>query len=157
MPNAHIIYPPHPIPAQGAKVFLAGSIEMGQAPDWQQTVINALSDMKCVMLNPRRPDWDSSWKADISNPVFVEQVEWELEGQEQADIIAMYLDPATKAPISLLELGLFAHTHKLVVCCPEGYWRKGNVDIVCQRYDIAQVPTLADLISYLWENLTYLT
>jgi hypothetical protein len=48
----------------------------------------------------------------------------------------MYFDPNTKSPISLLELGLFAQSKKLIVCCPRGFWRKGNVDITCDRYGI---------------------
>jgi hypothetical protein len=35
----------------------------------------------------------------------------------------------------------------MIVCCPEGFWRKGNVDIVCKYYEVRQVATLEDLIS----------
>ena len=128
-------------------IFLAGSIEMGLAEDWQRKVITALSDKDYVFYNPRRSDWDSSWKQEISNPQFREQVEWEMEGLERASAIMMYLEPSTKSPISLLEMGLHAREQgKMVVCCPEGFWRKGNVDIVCAKYKIAQVETLDELI-----------
>ena len=58
--------------------------------------------------------------------------------------------PGTKSPITLLELGLHAgkNPQKLVVCCPDGYWRKGNVDIVCRRCGVRQVPTLDDLVRF---------
>lgn len=130
-------------------VFLAGSIEMGKAENWQQKVERKLSKCDGVIFNPRRDDWDSSWIQSIDNPQFREQVEWELIAMESADIIAMYFDPKTKSPISLLELGLFARTKKLIVCCPEGFWRKGNVDIVCQKYKIQQVNSLDGLIKCL--------
>ena len=61
----------------------------------------------------------------------------------------MYFDPNTKSPISLLELGLFAQSKKLIVCCPEGFWRKGNVDIVCDRYNIPNYDSLEKLLNYL--------
>lgn len=67
---------------------------------------------------------------------------------EVADLIVMYFDPTTKSPISLLELGLHAKDN-LVVLCPEGFWRKGNVDIVCQYYNINQVETFDGLIKYI--------
>lgn len=52
----------------------------------------------------------------------------------------MYFDPSTKSPISLLELGILtANPNKLLVCCPEGFWRKGNVDVVCRKYNIHQI------------------
>ena len=117
-------------------IFLAGSIEMGFAEDWQEKFEKSFSKYDVCLLNPRRDNWDSSLEQTMQNPNFVEQVVWELDGQDEADIIAMYFDPKTKSPITLLELGLFAEYGKLIVCCPEGFWRKGNVDIVCRRYVI---------------------
>jgi|SRR5689334_19040826 len=136
-------------------VFLAGSIEMGSAVEWQQRVIRELSDiLEGTILNPRRLDWDSSWKQEITNPQFNEQVTWELNGLDFADIVVFYFDPATKSPVTMMELGLMAATDKsLIVCCPEGFWRKGNVDIICQRHNIPQVSSLDELIIYLREDL----
>jgi hypothetical protein len=130
-------------------VFLAGSIEMGVAEKWQEKVIAALSDKPIRFLNPRREDWDLSWKQDIDNDNFVEQVIWELTCLEMAQIVIMYFDPNTKSPISLLELGLHAKEQKLVVLCPEGFWRKGNVDVVCEYYSINQVDTFDELIEFI--------
>src|SRR5687767_10324170 len=135
---ARIVKPPAPLPAPGAghSVFLAGSIEMGRAEPWQAAVEQALADLDVFILNPRRDAWDASWEQSITNPDFRGQVEWELDAQEQASLIAMYFAPATQAPITLLELGLFARSGKVVVCCPEGFWRRGNVEVVCARYGV---------------------
>ena len=130
-------------------VFLAGSIEQGTAPDWQGRVRAALEDVTGTLLNPRRPDWDASWKQHKDDPLLRGQVEWELDLLSRADTIVMYFAPETKAPISLLELGLFASSRKLVVACPDGYWRKGNVDIVCERYGVPCVEGLDALIATL--------
>lgn len=130
-------------------IFLAGSIELGLAEKWQEKVIAALSDKPIRFLNPRRTDWDSSWSQDIDNDKFVEQVVWELTSLEMAQIVIMYFDPNTKSPISLLELGLHAKEQKLVVLCPEGFWRKGNVDVVCEYYGINQVDTFDELIEFI--------
>jgi hypothetical protein len=65
----------------------------------------------------------------------------------------MYFDPNTKSPISLLELGLFAKSGKMIVCCPNGFWRKGNVDIVAQRHGIQCVNTLEELIREVQQRL----
>lgn len=135
-----VIKPPHPITSKTpghVTIFLAGSIEMGVAEDWQTRMSDIFLDTsKVTLLNPRRTEWDSSWEQSIENAQFYQQVNWELNALEKSDLIFMYFSPETKSPISLLELGLFAHTGKMIVCCPEGFWRKGNVDIVCDRYDI---------------------
>ena len=120
---------------------------MGQAEDWQGAVTRSLSDLDVIVLNPRRDEWDASWVQSIDNAPFREQVEWELAGLEQASLVAMYFAPATKAPITMLELGLCARSGKLVVCCPDGYWRKGNVEVVCRRYGVPLLATQADLLA----------
>lgn len=127
-------------------VFLAGSIEMGLAVDWQADIESALVDLPIVILNPRRDDWDSSWEQTMEHPQFRQQVEWELDGLERADTVAMYFDPGTKAPVTLMELGLSARSKKVVVCCPRGFWRRGNVEIVCARHDILMTEELPQLI-----------
>ncbi len=151
---ARVLRPPAPLDLAGRRsVFLAGSIEMGLAGDWQAEVIAALSDLDLVILNPRRDDWDSSWRQSIHDPRFREQVEWEIAAQERADLIALYFAPETRAPITLLELGLFAASGKQVVCCPEGYWRKGNIEVVCARYRIPLVESLPELIEQIRSRL----
>jgi hypothetical protein len=141
----------------GPTVFLAGSIEMGQAEDWQSNVELALADLDVVLLNPRRDEWDATWTQAIGNAQFREQVEWELTGLERASVVAMYFAPSTKAPITLLELGLTACSGKLIVCCPDGYWRKGNVEVVCCRYGVPMVATLPDLASEIRRRILALT
>lgn len=130
---------------EGLAVFLAGSIEMGKAVGWQKVVTESLEGLDVTILNPRRDDWDSTWTQSKNNPAFLEQVTWELNALNRAKVIVMYFDPATMSPISLLELGLYAASSKLIVCCPNGFWRKGNVDIICDRYDIVQVETLEEI------------
>jgi hypothetical protein len=150
-----VLKPPTPLclSAEERSPFLAGSIEMGQAPPWQAEIEQALAGEVLTLLNPRREEWDASWEQSIHNPEFRRQVEWELEAQERASLIATYFAPATKAPITLLELGLFARSGKLLVCCPPGYWRRGNVEVVCARYGIPLVEDLARLVRLVRERI----
>lgn len=142
------VKPPERVPntEDSMAIFLAGSIEMGVAENWQQRVVKELADHPGTIYNPRRDDWDASWVQSINNKQFNEQVTWELDHIEEADIVVMYFVPDTKSPITLLELGLAVGGANLIVCCPEGFWRKGNVDVVCARYGIEQANTLDDLI-----------
>ncbi len=135
-------------------VFLAGSIEMDRAAPWQDYLSNALQDLPVLILNPRRDSWDRSWEQRIRNPHFKEQVDWELDGQDNSTFIAMHFDPGTKSPITLLELGLYAASGRMLVSCPDGFWRKGNVEIVCDRYNI---PLFASIEAMLVELRTRLS
>lgn len=138
--SVSIIKPPESIRHIGnglLSVFLAGSIEMGKAENWQERVQKDLDvGREIYIANPRRDIFDASLEQKIENPTFFEQVNWELTALERVDVIAMYFAPETKSPISLLELGLHAKSGKLIVCCPDGFWRQGNVEIVCQRYGV---------------------
>lgn len=140
---AEVIKPPF----RKLSIFLAGSIEMGVAVDWQSKIEEELKDFNVTIFNPRRDNWDNSWEQSIHNKQFREQVEWELDHLDKADIILMYFDENTKSPISLLELGLYASSGKLILYCPEGFWRKGNVDIVANRYNITQVGSMDELLT----------
>lgn len=135
---------------QGIKIFLAGTIDMGNSTDWQQKIIDDFQDFhkeeEIVILNPRRKNWDSSWIQTIENKQFNDQVNWELDALEKSDFIIMFFDKNSKSPISMLELGLFADSKKMMVCCEEGFWRKGNIDIVCKRKEIPTFKSLDDLI-----------
>jgi hypothetical protein len=152
---ARILKPPVPLDlAPGERsVFLAGSIEMGQAGPWQAEVEEALRDVPAVILNPRRDEWDDSWEQSIHHPAFRTQVEWELEGMERASLIAMYFAPTTRSPITLLELGLWARSGKVIVCCPVGFWRRGNIEVVCARYGVPLLEELSQLVEAIRERV----
>jgi len=126
-------------------IFLGGSIEMGTAEEWQSRLIKELSDEKFYFLNPRRDNWDSSWEQSIRNKMFKEQVVWELKNLEESDMAVIYFDPSTQSPITLFELGLLINMKKTIVYCPNGFWRKGNIEIICERYDVVLVETFEDL------------
>ena len=110
--------------------------------------MEALEFSDCVILNLRRTRWNSRIEQRLSNPEFRGQVEREMDGQEADGFILMYFAPGTRAPITPLGLGLFAKSGKLLVCCPEGYWRRGNVEVVCARYQIPAVARFQDLVDF---------
>jgi len=121
--------------AEYVSIFLAGSIEMGVAEDWQARAEKELGDLNITIFNPRRDDWDSSWTQEESNPQFNYQVNWEMNKLEKADIIFVYFSPDTKSPITMMELGMHCRD-EIIVCSPSGFWRRGNIEIVCTRHNI---------------------
>lgn len=131
-------------------VFLGGSIEMGAAELWQDKVVAAFKDdPHVIFLNPRRDDWDSSWIQDPTpGTQFHEQVTWELDGQDIADIHLYYFDDNTKSPITLLELGSYGGTSSIVRCTPN-FWRYGNVAVYCDRVGATLVDSTDSMIGEL--------
>lgn len=138
-----------PISMENFRIFLAGSIDMGKAENWQERLERELADYEdLVICNPRRDDWDSTWVQSIDNDQFNEQVTWELRNIEGADLVVFYFDPNGQAPITLMELGLVTGWDiPAIVCCPDGYWRKGNVEMICYRYGIPLCANIDDFIT----------
>lgn len=131
------------------KVFLAGAIDQGKAVNWQDKITEKLSDMDdLVILNPRRDDWDSSWGVGLDDSRFAEQVAWEYDALEASDVIVLVLTKDSKAPISLLELGMFASSGKICVVCEKGFYRYGNVDFVCKKYKIDMYGSIDDAVKF---------
>jgi nucleoside 2-deoxyribosyltransferase len=133
------------------KIFLAGSIEMGKAEKWQDRLAKQLADKDVVLFNPRRDDWDSSWVQDPTpGTKFHEQVSWELEHIQRSDLVVFYFDPNTQSPITLLELGYVIGSGKqALVCCPDGYFRKGNVVISSELGRIPVLNSFEELLAQL--------
>lgn len=117
-------------------ISLSGTIT--GTPSWQTILSDSLSHLPVTILNPLNTNWDSTWKETASFEPFKTQVEWELEGLERADIVVVYFGGDAKAPISLMELGLsLGRQKKVVVGCEEKFWKRGNVEIVCERAGVA--------------------
>lgn len=142
-----VFYPPKQIEIRPLRtsIFLAGTIDNGDSIDWQSEFIRSISSYDIDIYNPRRPDWDSSWKQSIESPEFYQQVNWELDALEKSDIIVVNILEDSKSPITLMEIGLHINSKKLLVCCPDNFYRSGNVQIVCDRYNIPLFDNMVEL------------
>jgi hypothetical protein len=141
----HCMPPEQPI-YRKFTVFTAGSIEMGAAVQWQKQMATLLSPLPITVCNPRRGHWDPNITPEAKDANFKAQVDWELGALEQADVICFFFDLNTKSPVTMLELGLWAASDKVVVCCDKRFWKQGNVDIVCERYGVPLVRSFAELV-----------
>lgn len=123
------------------KVFLAGTIDMGNSVDWQAELYEEFAGMegRYILFNPRQEHWDASRPGEMDY-----QVNWELEHLEEADIIIMNILGSSKSPISLLELGLHARSKKMYVICEKDFYRFDNVRITCSFYNIPFYTSLTD-------------
>ncbi len=148
-PETYMLRPHEELPEDIAadrsftKIFLAGTIDMGNSRDWQMEVFDRFSRMdgRYILYNPRQENWDASRPGEMDY-----QVRWELDHLEDADLIIMYILGTSKSPISLLEMGLHARSGKMHVICEKDFYRYDNVRITCGYYD---VPLYDDLDSFL--------
>ena len=135
-----IVFPPHREPATGRSLFLAGTIEMGDSVNWQESAIEFLqqdfNNARLDIYNPRRPEWDSSWEQRETQSQFNDQVNWEMNYLDSSDLVLMHFEETSKSPISLMELGYLGKSGRVIVSCPTGFYRRGNIEIFCTRNQI---------------------
>ena len=126
-------------------VFLAGTIDNGDSLNWQNKTIIELMNLginDIEIYNPRREHWNPNpSKEDMEY-----QIKWEQDHLDKANIIAMVLLDDSKSPISLLEIGLYAKTGKLIVFCTPNFYRWDNVRLTCKKYHIELVQDTHPLV-----------
>lgn len=133
-------------------IFLAGTIDMGDSENWQESVEYYFKDNNDIIIfNPRRDDWDSTWIQRIDNPHFKQQVIWENEYMNECDIIIFNFLPGSKSPVTMLELGLHIKDN-IVVCCPDDFYRSGNIHIICELYNIPLFKNMEELLNNISEK-----
>ena len=126
----------------GAKsVFLAGTIDNGNSLNWQDKTIIELINLGVKDLevyNPRREHWNPNpSKEDMEY-----QIKWEQDHLDKANVIVMVLLDDSKSPISLLEMGFYAKSKKLIVFCTPNFYRWDNVRLTCEKYNITLIQDL---------------
>jgi nucleoside 2-deoxyribosyltransferase len=139
--------------SKGQSVFLAGTTDSDLSGGWQSKVENELSNLDVTILNPKLNTWFRPDQQSVQNEAFKSQVDWELTGLENADIVVLCLLEASDSSTTLIEFGLTARTGKLIVYCEEYFWRFGNIEVTCHRYDIPMAKSLDELIVLTKEKL----
>ena len=62
-------------------------------------------------------------------------IQWELDALEMSDKILLNLLPDALSPISLVELGLYVSSNKLIVVCPKEFYKSSYVHTLCEKYN----------------------
>jgi hypothetical protein len=137
---ATIITAPDEVFADGFTVYLGGAIDMGKAENWQRQVIEDLDELdELVLLNPRR--------SRFTEDTLDEQILWELKAMDAASTVLIWFPRNAKAPVSLLEAGLYMRSGKLIVGAEHGYFRRRNLEFTCHYYGVPLWDRLQDLVS----------
>lgn len=118
-----IITAPQVIAPQPRNVFLAGGIT--DCWDWQQYVVDKMQHLDMDLINPRRPDFDTS---DPKNTH--EQIIWEYNYLKLCHSCMFWFPSETLCPITLYELGKIQMTDKpLFIGVDPRYQRKADIEI----------------------------
>ena len=137
------------------KIYLSGSLDLGNGGiPWQQKFINGLSKLtvphpespnipdyskfKFLVFNPLMP---VNGEANISNPEYVQKVQWELGMQQQADVIFCNFLKKSALISAISGYLLWAQSGKVVCRCPMECVFFPQVKMVSDTF---QVPLVGD-------------
>ncbi|QBZ65005.1 hypothetical protein PoMZ_06708 [Pyricularia oryzae] len=134
-------------------VYLAGSTPGSGSADWREALVGSLAHLPVTWVDPSRPEWDESWREDYDHEPFREHVKWELDMKRRADLVVVHLAASSRPSDGLLELGEMAGARRRCkVVCENGYQKRGDVVMLCQRHEIAVFGSVGELARDLAER-----
>jgi hypothetical protein len=110
-------------------IFLAGSIDLHLPGNWREKVIEKIGGGVHFF------DPTISGHNELSNLQMEVHINWELDALSMADKILLNFLPEAESPISLVELGLYVSTNRLVVVCPKEFYKSRYVQVLCKKYN----------------------
>lgn len=117
------------IPQNKECIFLAGSMAAKSEINWRQTVVDELQE-SYHFLDPTNPNHDT-----LEDLEMRKHIKWELDELKKADYIIMNFLPDSLSPISMVELGMYIATNKLIVVCPKEFYKWRYIDTLCKEYN----------------------
>jgi hypothetical protein len=84
-------------------------------------------------------------------------VEWELKYIQEANLHFVNFEKNTMSPITLMELGIIlcSDSLEIIVVCPDGFWRKGNVDVTCEYFGLRSTSLCSSLDEGIKQLINY--
>ncbi|MFC4633422.1 nucleoside 2-deoxyribosyltransferase domain-containing protein [Dokdonia ponticola] len=121
--------------------FLAGSMDDKLTTPWREEVMHILAK-DTHFFDPTNKKHNSLSKKEMKR-----HVEWELDALSISDKILLNFLPDALSPISLVELGLYVASGKLIVICPKGFYKSGYVYTLCEKYKTPIFENLTQALS----------
>lgn len=126
--------------------FLAGSTNS----QWRTELVERLHDLDVVVYDPYVENWDEEvGEEDINNEKWVNQTRWEHLTIISADHRIFYFRGGTLAPITLLEMGLYAKKGDLVYVADD-YEKKAYIHYYMGRVQglvvVESIKSLAEVM-----------
>lgn len=138
-------------------IFLGGTIEMGNSYNWQKDITENIKNVfgerdDIYIFNPRRLDFDKDQEQSINNEYFNTQVNWELDYLDLCQIRIFNFEPNTLSPISIGEFTQYGLTKpdSILLRCDDEYKRKGNIEIMSERFGIKNNGSFRELKKQLY-------
>jgi hypothetical protein len=117
------------IEKENKSIFLAGSIDRNMSSNWRKMARVKLAHYD-YLFDPTNPNHDN-----LDDKEMKEHIEWELNALLIADKILLNFTANALSPISLVELGLYVATDKLIVVCPKEFYKSRYVHTLCEKYN----------------------
>jgi len=109
-------------------IFLAGSMDHKQEGSWRDE-ISAEFGMYSI-FDPTNNNHDH-----LNTKEMKRHINWELNALQLSDIILLNFLPDALSPISLVELGMYVRSNKLIVICPQEFYKSNYVHTLCEKYN----------------------
>jgi hypothetical protein len=134
-------------------ILLVGS-KVGDG-GWRRVVTGGVCDLSVAVLSQWRGEGEEAGSERRTCLESAGQTEWDREACCLADVIAICVELESDFCLSLMEMGRLVseHAHKVVCCCPEGFFGRADVKTAADAYGFTLVNTSEELLSSARERL----
>ncbi len=116
-------------------IFLAGSMDHKQEGSWREEIIAEFGTND--IFDPTNTHHD-----ELNTEQMKHHIVWELGALQQSDLILLNFLKESKSPISLVELGMYVTSNKLIFICPKEFYKSDYVHTLCNKYNTPIFNTL---------------
>ncbi|WP_405414549.1 nucleoside 2-deoxyribosyltransferase domain-containing protein [Maribacter sp. Asnod1-A12] len=109
-------------------IFLAGSMDHKQEVSWRDEISAEFGTYS--IFDPTNNNHDH-----LNVKEMKRHINWELNALQLSDMILLNFLPNALSPISLIELGLYVNSEKLIVICPKEFYKSNYVHTLCDKYN----------------------
>lgn len=109
-------------------IFLAGSMDHKQEGSWRDTISAEFGAYS--IFDPTNNNHDH-----LNTKEMKRHINWELDALQLSDMILLNFLPNAQSPISLVELGMYIRSNKLIVICPQEFYKSNYVHTLCKKYN----------------------
>ncbi len=122
-------------------IFLAGSMAIGDRMNWRTRAINTF-EKRYHLFDPTNVH-----HADLNDSEMSKHIKWEWEALKHSDAILFNFNAESKSPISLLELGMYIRSEKIVVVCPKEFYQSHYIETLCSEEQVPLFQSIEEVLN----------
>jgi len=121
-------------------LFLAGSMDIKGQTNWRERATEQFQAYYHI-FDPTHTN-----HSNLNDTEMSKHIKWEWEALNRSDLILLNFTAQAKSPMSLLELGMYISSGKIVVVCPKEFYQAHYINTLCTEHKVPIFESIDDIL-----------